>query len=269
MTALITRAAAAKFWSRIHRGKLWGVLTAVVLTVVVISCSTVTRTVVLPPQVPGATFAGSETCSQCHEKITRDFTTATHAKLMAKGPNAVNMGCESCHGPSSVHNQNPGRNNIVNPRRSPDVCFQCHLDKRGEFNLPHHHPVLEGKVSCGDCHNPHKGPMIKAGGTALIAENETCFQCHTMQRGPFVYEHEATREGCMMCHKPHGSINARMLTERNQNLCLKCHFQQQTAAGQILIGGRDHASFVSRGTCWTAGCHEAVHGSHVNSSLRF
>jgi hypothetical protein len=26
---------------------------------------------------------------------------------------------------------------------------------------------------------------------------------------------------------------------------------------------------LSQGTCWTAGCHEAVHGSRVNSSLRF
>ena len=40
-------------------------------------------------------------------------------------------------------------------------------------------------------------------------------------------------------------------------------------AGRLLIGGRDHAPFVQRGTCWSAGCHEAVHGSHVNSSLRF
>ena len=39
--------------------------------------------------------------------------------------------------------------------------------------------------------------------------------------------------------------------------------------GEILIGGRDHAPFLSRGACWSAGCHEAVHGSHVNSSLRF
>jgi predicted CXXCH cytochrome family protein len=269
MKALLTRATAAKLWNRIHRGKLWGTFTAVALAVVVISCSTVTRTVVAPPQVPGATFVGSETCSQCHEKITKDFPTATHSRLMAKGPNAVNMGCESCHGAGSVHNQNPSRANIINPRKSPETCFQCHLDKRGEFNLPHHHPVLEGKVSCGDCHNPHKGPMIKGGGTSLIAENETCFQCHTVQRGPFVYEHEAIREGCMMCHKPHGSINARMLSERNANLCLKCHFQQQTAAGQILIGGQDHSTRLMRGTCWTAGCHEAVHGSHVNSSLRF
>jgi hypothetical protein len=52
-------------------------------------------------------------------------------------------------------------------------------------------------------------------------------------------------------------------------LCLKCHFQQQTTSGQLLIGGRDHSSFVTRGTCWSAGCHEAIHGSNVSRSLRF
>jgi hypothetical protein len=26
---------------------------------------------------------------------------------------------------------------------------------------------------------------------------------------------------------------------------------------------------IQQGTCWTAGCHEAVHGSRVDSSLRF
>ncbi|MCI0744323.1 MAG: hypothetical protein L0Y58_02855, partial [Verrucomicrobia subdivision 3 bacterium] len=243
---------------------------SILVMVALISCSTMTRTVVAPPEIPGAAFMGSQSCAECHENITRDFPTATHAKLQARGTNALNMGCESCHGAGSLHNQSGGaRDTIINPRKSPEVCFQCHLDKRGEFNLPHRHPVLEGKMGCNDCHNPHKGQVIIAGGTSLMGENDTCFQCHTMQRGPYVYEHEASREGCLICHKPHGSVNEKMLTERNAALCLKCHFQQQTVSGQLLIGGRDHAPFLSRGACWSAGCHEAVHGSHVNSSLRF
>ncbi len=73
----------------------------------------------------------------------------------------------------------------------------------------------------------------------------------------------------MSGHCPHGSVNQKMLKARNANLCLQCHFQEQPSAGVIMIGGRDHASFLSRGTCWSCGCHEAVHGSHVSSSLRF
>jgi hypothetical protein len=59
-----------------------------------------------------------------------------------------------------------------------------------------------------------------------------------------------------------------MLTVRDSNLCLKCHFQR-ASGGRLLIGGSDHTLRVRQGTCWTAGCHEAVHGSRVSSSLTF
>ena len=165
---------------------------------------------------------------------------------------------------------------MINPKKSPEVCFQCHLDKRGEFNLPHSHPVLAGKsgatpsrMSCSDCHDPHKGNAVISGGTALESRNETCFKCHAAQRGPFVFEHEALREGCTTCHAVHGTVNAKMLVSRNQVLCLSCHAQRQAKGGTIYIGDRDHSSFVTRGTCWSAGCHEAVHGSQITEKLRF
>jgi predicted CXXCH cytochrome family protein len=236
-----------------------------------ISCATVQTTIVIPPQIEGATLVGDKSCAECHQKHTSDFHSATHARLKAKGANAQEMGCESCHGPGSVHAQSGGaRNTILNPRRDPEVCFTCHLEMKARFQTPHHHPVENGKVSCGDCHNPHKGPMIKAGGTSLTIEQDTCMQCHQTQRGPFVFEHEAIREGCTTCHDPHGAVNEKMLLQRNQNLCLKCHFQTQTASGRIYIGGQEHGlARLAQGTCWSAGCHEAVHGSHVSSSLRF
>ena len=239
---------------------VWGLL--------LVSCVTTNRTIIVPPQVPGATFVGSKDCVQCHTAITNTFKHATHAKLMAPGDNAKNIGCESCHGPGSVHSKaGSGHTNIVNPGRNPEACFQCHLDKRGEFQLPHGHNLAN--VSCNECHSPHSGDAVLAGGTRLPPANETCLRCHPAQRGPFVFEHEALRENCTTCHNPHGSVNEKMLKARNQTLCLQCHFQQQTTSGQLLIGGRDHSSFVQRGTCWSAGCHEAIHGSHVNSSLRF
>ena len=259
-----------------------------VLLLVVISCRTVNRSVVLLPNVPGAKYIGSKECEQCHEQIYRDFATADHARLIAEGPNALNAGCESCHGPASLHSESggevkppysfsPGRPQaasfgarvaVAGPRATETVCFQCHTDVRGKFNLPSHHPVPEGRMSCTECHSPHNGSIYRGGGTALLSENDNCLRCHAEQRGPYVFEHEALREGCTTCHTAHGSINAKLLTARNANLCLKCHFQQ-ISGGQLLIGGSDHTLRVQQGTCWTAGCHEAVHGSRVSSSLRF
>jgi hypothetical protein len=72
----------------------------------VVSCTSVHRSVVNLPVVPGAEYVGSKDCEQCHEKIYRDFVgTADHARLMTPGPNALDVGCESCHGPCSLHVQ--------------------------------------------------------------------------------------------------------------------------------------------------------------------
>jgi predicted CXXCH cytochrome family protein len=252
----------------VQQAQLWAGSALAILAAGLVSCATVKRTVMAPPQIPGATFVGAKSCAECHEDIVRDFKTASHARMTVEGVHAADTACEGCHGPGSLHAESGEPSLIFNSRKSPDACYQCHLDIRGRFNLPHRHPVDLGRVTCQDCHSPHKGPAVQ-GGTALLSQNDTCLKCHSAQRGPYVYEHEAMREGCVTCHHPHGSVNAKMLTARNANLCLKCHFQQQTASGQLLIGGRDHSGFPTRGTCWTAGCHEAVHGSHVNSSLRY
>ena len=258
------------------------------LLLAVISCRTVNRSVVLLPDVPGAKYIGSKECEQCHEEIYRGFQTADHARLIAEGPNAINAGCESCHGPCSLHSDSGGEVKppysftagrpqstsygarvAIEPARAKEtVCYQCHSDVRGQYNLPSHHPVPEGRLSCIDCHPPHKGSPYIGGGTSMLSQNEGCFRCHPAQRGPYVFEHEAAREGCTTCHTAHGSVNAKLLTVRDANLCLKCHFQQVNG-GRLLIGGSDHTLRVQQGTCWTAGCHEAVHGSRVSSSLRF
>jgi predicted CXXCH cytochrome family protein len=259
-----------------------------VLVATAISCRSVSRTVVMLPNLPDAKYIGSKECEQCHEEIYKSFKTADHSLLTMGGPNTLNAGCESCHGPGSPHSDSGGETKppysftagrpranglggnpaTPTPRAIETVCFNCHAEVRGQFSLPNHHPVPEGKMTCIECHPPHKGSAHLNGSTALRSQDETCLNCHPAQRGPHVFEHEAMREGCTACHGAHGTINAKMLTVRDSNLCLKCHFQQ-AQGGRIFIGAFDHTTRVQQGTCWTAGCHEAVHGSRVNSSLRF
>src|SRR4030095_612619 len=176
------------------RGVAWAA-GAITVCLTMISCRTVSRSVVVLPNFPGtnalgAKYIGSKECEQCHEEIYKNFVTADHARLVTEGPNAINAGCESCHGPASLHSDSGGEVKppysftagrphggicsaqlAVEPARATEtVCFQCHGDVRGQFNLPSHHPVPEGRMTCIHCHPPHKGIAHKGGSTRLTSQ---------------------------------------------------------------------------------------------------
>ena len=243
---------------------------AAAIAAVVVSCSSLDRGVVDPPAIEGAAFVGDKVCMDCHSPISRVFPSSPHARLrLESGQVAGQHGCEACHGPASLHVASGGagpQKHIVNPGKDPQACYQCHLDINAEFHLPQHHPVTEGKMNCVQCHDPHGLDIMKpAAGLAMARLNESCAQCHREQTRPFVFEHPALREGCTACHNPHGSINPKLLTIRDSNLCLRCHAQvQRPGSGSgFFIGNVDHSGFLRYGTCWTAGCHASVHGSNT------
>jgi predicted CXXCH cytochrome family protein len=246
-----------------------------IVTVLSISCATLSRTVVIPVTIPGADYVGNAACLDCHAVIARRFPSSPHARVHFAGSGLTGQtGCESCHGPGSKHIEaGGGRQFIINPGREPDACFQCHLQTHVEFNLPQRHPVLEGRMNCVQCHDPHGPDILKPShGLAMARVNEGCAGCHREQTRPFVFEHEAMREGCTVCHNPHGSMNRKLLVEADANLCLKCHAQVQGAgvgAGEIFIGKVPHGALLQLGTCWSAGCHTAVHGSNLQPRMLF
>ena len=79
--ALNRMVAVVKFASKNARldGRLRWILfllPGVLAGIAVVSCTSVDRVEMAPPQIPGATYVGSAACEQCHQDTFRGFNTA-------------------------------------------------------------------------------------------------------------------------------------------------------------------------------------------------
>jgi predicted CXXCH cytochrome family protein len=155
----------------------------------------------------------------------------------------------------------PGQNPNLLRAPQPQLCFSCHANVKPAFSQPFHHKVNEGLMKCTDCHDSH-GTFNNNQLRSTADQNMICTKCHTETRGPFVFEHVPVKaEGCLSCHSPHGSQNARLLNVPNINqMCNQCH--SPVAAGTIHGMGAGSAEVQS-----CVSCHTMIHGSNINSAL--
>ncbi len=229
----------------------------------------------MPLEIPGAHYVGNKACADCHAPIVRKFPTSPHARVHfeKRGDGRPNRLRILPRPRQQTHRIRRQREFHHQPAQRSGVVFSMSSRCPREFNLPQHHPVIEGRMSCVQCHDRTGGDIFKpAGGLAMARQNESCALCHREQTRPFVFGHEAMREGCVACHSPHGSINQKMLVESDPNLCLRCHAQVQgpnVASGSIYIGNTDHTAFFANRNLLDLGCHTAIHGSNVDPRLRY
>ncbi len=232
------------------------------------------------PSVKPANVLGSKTataaeksavCLACHSaaRALENWSVAKHRK--------VSVSCVDCH---SIHGVQSASNNkevkgaqfaaapytTTARQLTYKRCIECHTDVRGEILKPSHHPIIEGKVGCQDCHEPH-GSLLKAS-LKNDSVNDLCYSCHADKRGPWIHEHPPVEENCATCHTPHGSSHRALLAQKAPVLCGDCH-----------PGGHTHGIYDGRGTLpntlpsnirfessGCVECHRQIHGSNAPAS---
>jgi DmsE family decaheme c-type cytochrome len=211
-------------------------------------------------------------CLSCHK--TSSPTMAWHASTHER----YGVSCTDCHNPHP-HSKvlqvvNIDHYGVEQPKRlamsvqEPEACYKCHQKKFAQNHLPSHHPIMEGKMVCSDCHDPH-GQLEKN----LKAEtiNQLCYKCHAEKTGPFAYPHPPVDQNCAICHEVHGTVANNLLRQPPAFLCLRCHsgHHRPTGLGHPAVNGvadidaNPQLRQVFYNNC--TNCHTQIHGSDVPS----
>lgn len=191
--------------------------------------------------------AVNKMCLSCHSDQHANFERSAHGQ--------ASVSCVGCHSVHASHERHLLR------ASQPTLCYQCHSEVKPQFAMPFHHRVEEGLMMCSDCHDPH-GTIAHRNLRSSAQQDLICVNCHSETAGPFVYEHNVVRtQGCMACHNPHGSPNARLLNRANVNtICLQCH----TPSANFTTPGIPtfHNQAAQYQACTI--CHTSVHGSNTS-----
>lgn len=196
----------------------------------------------------------NDMCLGCHQRdMKHGWQGSSHQR--------EGLSCVGCH---QVH---IARDPVLVEAAQPQVCFECHQQQKAQSHLPFTHPVRQGRIACGGCHDAH-------GATAdfnLLKQtlNDTCYACHADKRGPFLWEHAPVAEDCSLCHRPHGSSQPALLAARPPLLCQQCHSQQGHPSVPLnasrLPGASPSPLFLGQGC---VNCHSQVHGSNHPSGAK-
>jgi len=191
----------------------------------------------------GAAYVGSEKCVKCHEEVWESFQHNPHYQAQVDAHEAGPVvGCESCHGPGSLHVEADGKEDDpkfvtlhvfkkMKPAEAASVCQACH--RTGDQFHWDQSMHARNDVACQSCHTMHSAKS--EGGKALLSKSrptEVCLSCHVEKRAELNRTaHMPLREGgmdCTGCHNPHGSTGPHMIrADSNNELCTSCHMDKR------------------------------------------
>ena len=178
-----------------------------------------------PAGLMAATTIG-EVCADCHD-LAETFATTFHGRAWI----GMNSGytCQSCHGSTDMHVDDPSLKNIISFKkdggRTPDEmnrqCLGCHA-KTSMLSYWEVSSHSRNDIACVSCHTVHTSK-------SEVNEPTICFTCHRDKRAQInKRSHHPIEEGkikCSDCHNPmgteapHGMIRA----ENVNQLCYQCH----------------------------------------------
>jgi hypothetical protein len=153
-------------------------------------------------------------CGTCHAT---GFVPGDNGDMAGMTGTFVEPGvqCEACHGPGSLHVNNPHAF-AMEISRDAQECRSCHMD--GELTVANgfiqhtgheYADLFPGKhalIDCVDCHDPHTG--VGAQSVALgTSPRGSCEGCHFRQT-QVEKVHTRIRVACDTCHMPQLIQNA-------------------------------------------------------------
>ena len=233
----------------------------------------------------GGSMNWNTMCADCHSTdLKKNFHSDTNSYQTTYSE--INVGCESCHGPGSLHNayyENPPKNtappkfymtNKMASKEVVDKCARCHsrrkqttevFDYTGSY-LDHYSPSLliyptyelDGQIKDEDY---VYGSFTQS---KMYHYAVSCKDCHD------VHSLKLKKTGntlCLQCHEPHYNESSHHFHEVNTEAsqCINCHM-----TGKYYMGNdfrRDHSFRVPRPDQTVKyGTPNACNGCHTDES---
>jgi DmsE family decaheme c-type cytochrome len=204
---------------------------------------------------PTAQKIGDQTCVSCHPQQGQALSRTVHRDV---------LGCESCHGPGSLHIGQPPLH-IAGPKQllamstlgQSEMCLECRPPLVPAWPGANH-----SVLACFQCHSdvvhfaPKKGERPPR---AFLRQDAFCDQCHAADTADFrqIFHHPVP-EGqmtCAACHNVHAK-SPKGIPLLDGSACARCH-------------PREGGAKVFRHVALDDGCQvcHAGHGSPIRALL--
>ncbi|HZQ62260.1 MAG TPA: DmsE family decaheme c-type cytochrome [Casimicrobiaceae bacterium] len=185
------------------------------------------------------TLEGDKQCTACHNEAWRKPILGLYHTSMGRKGDPRTPGCQTCHGPSAKHRENPGENSpdvVFDPKSRKvsaadtrnGVCLDCH--KGGKRTLWDGSAHQSHDLACVNCHEVH----VRGDDRMLVKsqQKDVCFTCHQTQRAETfkisTHPIQAGKIGCSDCHNPHGSEVPKLMAEKSvRDVCFTCHAEKR------------------------------------------